>query len=112
MTSNLSVIRRLDEFIEECKARKFVEDNTTTTYDNPTIRRLLSELPGYCDNYYVDEDTFDGYIEAIVMHPDFGNDKELDYRIAMFKAEPSASSDLALRGAMIVYQWMSTTTFC
>jgi hypothetical protein len=72
----------------------------------------LSELPAHCDNYYLDEDTFDGYIEAIVMHPDFGNDKELDYRIVMFKAEPNAFSDLALRGAMIVYHWMSITTFC
>jgi hypothetical protein len=29
----------------------------------------------------------------------------------MFKAKPSAYSDLALRGAMIVYHWMTTSTF-
>lgn len=113
MTSNLSVIRHLDIL----KARTPVLNNPPVyaepvVDDAPTINRLLSELPAHCDNYYVDEGTFEGYIEAIVMHPDFTNDKELDYRIVMFKAEPNAFTDLALRGAMIVYDWMTRSTFC
>ena len=110
MTSNLSVIRQLDKFTS-CTLPVLDKPTAVMVDDIPTIGRLLSELPAHCDNYYVDEGTFDGYIEAIVMHPNFSNDSELDYRIAMFKAKPSASSDLALRGAMIVYHWMTTTTF-
>ena len=102
MTSNLSVIRRLDKFtLSELL-------NTPITYPSTTLRMLLVQLVDHAANRELNFATYEGYVEAIVMHPDFLNDSELDSRMSMFKNEPSHIRFLALQGTMLVYEWLNS----
>lgn len=102
MTSNLSVIRQLDKFtLSELL-------NTPITYPSTTLRRLLVELVGHASNRELAFAAYEEYVEAIVMHPDFEDDSELDSRMAMFKNEPSNIRFLALQGTVLVYRWLNS----
>ena len=107
MTSNLSVIRRLDKSTSCAVLDKPIVYLQCVLPEDDELRYLLVELTRHSADCDMDSVTFDGYVEAIIMHPDF-TDGELDARMAMFKDRPGPTRFLSLQGAMIVYAWLNS----